>query len=136
MARLQRTLRADVRIPVASMADIAFLLIIFYMSTTIFRMENGLPVTLPGAESAQRLKNEHLAHVWIGAGGEVSIDDRIVPLDGIAPAVSRKLQQDPALTVAVVADGRVPYRVVARALEELQNAGALSITFTSEPEPR
>jgi len=136
MARVQRTLRADVRIPVASMADIAFLLIIFYMSTTIFRMENGLPVTLPEAESAERLQNEHLAHVWIGARGEVSIDDRIVPVDGIAPVVARKLQADPALTVAVVADGRVPYRVVARALEELQSAGALSITFSSDPQAR
>lgn len=136
MARVRRTLTAGVRIPIASMADIAFLLIIFYMSTTIFRMENGLPVRLPQAESVERLQRERLVHVWIGAGGEIAIEDRLLPVEGIAPVIARKLREDPALTVAVSADGGVAYGLVARVLEQLQSAGALSISFSSEPEPR
>ena len=49
--RWKRPVRVEAWIPTASTADIAFLLLIFFMATTIFRMENGLPVTLPRAEA-------------------------------------------------------------------------------------
>ena len=38
-------------IPTASMADIAFLLLIFFMSTTMFKVEDGLPIEMPKAEA-------------------------------------------------------------------------------------
>jgi biopolymer transport protein ExbD len=136
MARVRRTLSSAVRIPTASMADIAFLLMIFYMTTTIFRMENGLPVELPKAESAERLHPEHLAHVWIGAAGQVVIGDREVAVEDIAPLIAQRLRDDPVATVVLEADASVSYGTVARVLEQLQNAGALSISFSSEPGPR
>jgi biopolymer transport protein ExbD len=116
------------------MADIAFLLIIFYMSTTIFRMEDGLPMRLPAAESGQRVPAERLLHVWVDARGRISIGDREIALEDVSSVVSRRLREEPALTVAVNADASVPYRTVAAVLEELQEAGALSVSFTSEPE--
>lgn len=134
MARWRRTLSAGVRIPTASMADIAFLLIIFYMSTTIFRMDNGLPVTLPEAESGQRLPRERLVNVWVARGGEVSIGDRLVAYDRIPAVLAERLREDPALTVSLNADGDVSCRVIGRVLSACQEAGAFSISFSSEPE--
>ena len=136
MARWRRTLTVGVRIPTASMADIAFLLIIFYMSTTIFRMENGLPVTLPVAESAQRLPRERLVNVWVGRDGAVSIGDRLVAYERIPAVIAEKLREDPALTVSLNADGDVSCLVISRVLEACQQAGAFSISFSSETEAR
>ncbi len=136
MPRWQRTLSVGVKIPTASMADIAFLLIIFYMSTTIFRMENGLPVNLPKADAAQRMARERLVHVWVGRDGAMTIADRAVTFEGITSVIANRLREDPGLTVALDADGDVPCRVISRVLASLQNAGAFSISFSSEPEPR
>ncbi len=60
------------------MADIAFLLLIFFMVTTIFKMEDGLPVTLPRAETAQKQNREKIMHIWIDGGGNIAINDKLV----------------------------------------------------------
>ena len=52
-------------IPTSSMGDIVFLLLIFFMATTIFKKENGLPVNLPRAEASRKQKSEQLAQIWV-----------------------------------------------------------------------
>jgi len=116
------------------MADIAFLLLIFFISTTIFRMEEGLPVALPRAETAQRQKRESIIHIWIDRQGHIAINDRLVAVGDIAGIVMRVLQEKPGLIVAFNADERCPYSIVSDVMEELKKANAVRVSFTSEPE--
>jgi biopolymer transport protein ExbD len=66
------------KVPTSSMADIAFLLLIFFMTTTIFKMEDGLPVTLPRVETSQKQQREMISRIWINREGVVSINDKLV----------------------------------------------------------
>lgn len=129
-----QTQKATSQIPVASMADIAFLLLIFFISTTIFRMEEGLPVALPRAETAQRQERELIMHVWIDKQGHIAINDRVVAVEDISGVVMKVLQEKPGLIVAFNADERCPYSVVSDVMEELKKANAVRVSFTSEPE--
>lgn len=119
-------------VPTASMADIAFLLLIFFMATTIFKMEDGLEVTLPRAETAQRQQREKIMHVWINQGGMISINDKIVRMEQIEDIMKGMLQERPDLIVAFNADDRAPYRVVSDVMEELKDASAVRVSFTSD----
>jgi biopolymer transport protein ExbD len=132
--KFERTQRMDATIPTSSMADIAFLLLIFFMATTIFKMEDGLPVTLPRAETAQKQEREKIMHIWIDAGGKVSINDKLVSISQVQDILTVMLGERPDLIVAFNADDRAPYGVVSDVMDELKDANAIRVSFTSDPE--
>lgn len=122
------------KVPTSSMADIAFLLLIFFMVTTIFKMEDGLPVTLPRAETAQKQEREKIMHIWIDGSGRISINDKIVEVVQIEDILLNMLSERPDLIVAFNADDRAPYGVVSDVMDELKDANAIRVSFTSDPE--
>ena len=132
---IKRGVAPKSEIPTASMADISFLLFIFFVSTTIFRMEDGLPVTLPRAETVVEQKRELIVRVWIDAGGRVSIQDKIVSAGEVQGIMTRLLGENPALIVAFNADHRTPNRAVAEVIDQLKKANAVRVTFTADKEP-
>jgi len=132
--KFESNLKVENTVPTASMADIAFLLLIFFMTTTIFRMEEGLPVKLPRAETAQKQKRERILHVWIDAVGDISINDKLVEVENIEAIMVNALKENPALIVAFNADHRTPYGVVSDVMEQLKRANAVRVSFTSDRE--
>jgi biopolymer transport protein ExbD len=131
--RFQRTVMRRYRIPTESMADIAFLLLIFYMTTAILRVEAGLDVDLPRAQNTMRQPREQIAHIWIDAQGRPMINDFYVSYEEIAPILTAKLRANPQLIVAVNTDKRTRYTFMHRALAEMKKAEAVRVSFTTLP---
>jgi biopolymer transport protein ExbD len=131
--RFRTSSRAIDHIPTESMADIAFLLLIFYLTSAVLRTEVGLDVQLPRAANTLRQPREQIAHVWIDAAGRVMINDFYVGYGDIAPILARKLRENPNLIVAINTDRRTRYRFMQRALDEMKKAEAVRVSFTSEP---
>ncbi len=129
----ERRHRVSSQIPSVSMGDIAFLLLIFFMATTIFRSDPGIQVRLPEAETGERHEKEQVLHVWIDRNSRVWIDERPVSRDQVSDWVTREMASKPGLVVAFNADVRAPYRAVAGVLDELREASATRVSFTSEP---
>ncbi len=119
-------------IPTASMGDIVFLLLIFFMTTTIFKHENGLEVTLPRAEASKKQKTEQLTHIWVGEDGRISINDRVTQVVDIQPVMSKRLEGNPLLWVAFKADNRVKYETMNGIMEELKAINANRVVFSSD----
>ncbi len=116
------------------MADIAFLLIVFFMVTTIFKLEQGLAITLPRSEAGEKIPREMIAHVWIDRAGTVLIDDLVVGIDDIEPMITAKMRENPALIISFNTDDAARYEVVNESMERLKLANALRISFTTMPE--
>ncbi|MBD3349085.1 MAG: hypothetical protein GF400_07825 [Candidatus Eisenbacteria bacterium] len=131
---LRRKARTGAKIPMSSMADIAFLLIVFFMVTTIFKLEQGLAITLPRSEAGEKIPRERIAHVWIDERSTILIDDLVVGLDDIEPMVTAKIRENPALIIAFNTDDAARYRVVNQAMDRLKRANALRVSFTTMPE--
>ncbi len=131
--KFERNQSVENKVPTASMADIAFLLLIFFMTTTIFKMEDGLPVTLPRAETAQKQKREKIMHIWIDATGNISINDKLVRVPQIQDIMITMLSERPDLIVAFNADDRAPYGIVSDVMDQLKEANAIRVSFTSDP---
>jgi biopolymer transport protein ExbD len=133
-SRFERKNRVANTIPTVSMGDIAFLLLVFFMATTIFRLDQGLQVILPRAESAEKPRREHVARIWVDRDGRISINDRFVAVGDVEGVVKTVLLEAPDAVVALNADRSAPYGVVADVIEQLKDANAARLSFTSEHE--
>lgn len=121
-------------IPTASTGDIAFLLLIFFMVTTIFIKETGLVVDLPRAEAGEKIKQDMVANIFISKRGQISIDDMLVRAPDVAPLIGQKIAANPALIVAFKADKETPYKVVSDVMEALKEVNALRVSFNAKPD--
>jgi biopolymer transport protein ExbD len=121
-------------IPTASTADVAFLLILFFMVTTIFRATTlNLKMTIPQARSTERiLIRRNVTHLWIDATGRVYIDDNMIPADRISVKMTAKVADNPELVTILNIDEQVNYEVVDVVLDQLKQARAYKITFATE----
>ena len=128
---IRSRVRPRSEIPTVSMADVSFLLFIFFVSTTIFKMEDGLPITLPRAETVVEQKRELVTRVWIDAAGRISIQDKLVSLDEVEDIIVTLLRENPALIVAFNADHRTSSRNVSDVIERLKRANAVRVSFTA-----
>jgi biopolymer transport protein ExbD len=118
-------------IPTGSMADIIFLLLIFFMVTTIFKMEEGLPITLPRAESGSELERERLIHIWADRFNRISINDKLIRVESINPIIASRLKENFSLIVAFNIDMRTRYQLVSDVMDQLKDANAVNVTFVS-----
>ena len=129
-----RSTRKETFIPTSSMGDIAFLLLIFFMVTTIFRDETGLPVELPRAEAGEEVNRELISNIYINRQGMISIDDLIVKVDQISNLMARKLEQNPLMIVAFKTDTYTQYGVVSDVMEQLKEVNATRVFFNNDIE--
>jgi biopolymer transport protein ExbD len=113
------------------MADIIFLLLIFFMVTTIFKMEEGLPISLPRAETGSELEREKLMNIWADRFSRVSINDKLVQVELIDAVVSKRFEENRGLIVAFNVDRRTKYDLVSQIMDQLKEANAVNVTFVS-----
>lgn len=125
-------------IPTATMADIAFLLIIFFMVTTAYSLDRTsleLPQT---AEQQQAPKGAALVVVApndtfrFSAGEEDA--QPVEGIEGLAAAVRQVTATNRLQPFSIKADRRVKYRTIDAVLEQLRQAGAENITLLSRGE--
>ena len=134
--RFERKSRVGQSIPTSSMADIAFLLLVFFMVSTVFVRYRGLPVMLPDAKKTQKIETKrNITHIWASPAGEVMIDDMLVKdMPTLMRVVANKMQENPRIIVSIKADSYAPYGVISDVMEELRRAGALRINFATKRE--
>lgn len=118
-------------IPTASMADIIFNLLLFFMVTSIFKMEEGLPIQLPRAKSGTDTQRQQIMHIWADRFDRISINDKLVRIEHIQGIVAGMLEENRAIIVAFNVDQRAKYRNVSNIMEQLKEANAINVTFTS-----
>ena len=137
-AGLKRKSGAESAIPTSSLADIAFLLLIFFMVTTVFRREQKRDIDWVNAEATQKIdeKRKNILHVWVTQDGSVFINDQRIAHEDIASVVRPIYADNQELVIAVRGDREVPYRTINTITEQLQAAGAVRVTFATRLEQR
>jgi biopolymer transport protein ExbD len=128
-------------IPTASLPDIIFMLLIFFMVATVFKEFRGIPVVIPQAEKVEKLKGKRdVAYLWADRNGTISIDDRIVQVSRIANIMYAKVAdpEHPLKLVSLKIDKDVQMELVVQIHEELREAGggALNVNYSARPTGR
>jgi len=132
MPRFVRDVTVSTQIPTASMADIAFLLLIFFLATAVVHAQRAIDVRLPLATRGIELPEEHLLRLWIGRDGELALEERAIDRGAIEAALDAARAADPDLVVAIHADLDTPNEVVLRALDLIEAAGVSNVLFAHE----
>jgi biopolymer transport protein ExbD len=135
--KIKKTKMLEAIIPTASMADIAFLLIVFFMISTVFQVDRT-NVNLPASSAETRTDVvKESAFVIIGEGRTIKASDGVedsalVNLEDIGVHASQWMQKNPNKPVVIKADTRVSYGLVDDVLEHLRNAGVTNMKFLTE----
>lgn len=129
MPKLQAKSKPETIIPTASMSDIAFLLLIFFMVSTVFVSERGLRVIMPEARSIEKVPRRNATTVYVDRSGMISIDDFVVEIPMVRDIMVRKLYEDFNTIVSFRTDRNTDYGTMADILNQLREANALRVAF-------
>jgi len=120
-------------IPTASMPDIIFMLLLFFMVTTTMReVEVLVDYKLPEAQALEKIENKRLvSYIWIGKGSRVQINDSIIQLDDVQPIMYGKRQALPNVIVSLRVDIGADMGLVTDIQQELRKAYCLRINYSA-----
>ena len=131
--KVHRKTKISSDIPTASMPDIIFMLLIFFMVTTVLREYSGLPVELPKAKRIEKLKSKrHTSHIWISKEGLVSIQDKLHSVENVRHVMYDIRAADPLLTVSLKADKSAKMELISNIHSELRKADALKLNYSTK----
>ncbi len=120
-------------IPTASMPDIVFMLLLFFMVTTTLREVDVLvDFKLPEAKAIEKIENKRLiSYIWVGKSGRIQINDSIVKLDDVEPIMYAKRQELPNVIVSLRIDKGTDMGLVTDIQQELRKAFCLRINYSA-----
>jgi len=135
MPILNRKQRVSDEIPTASMADIAFLLLVFFLTTTVFNEEKGLPIVLPEEKEEQEVSAKNILFLIVQPDGSVVVrrgeseQEQIVAYRQIEGILRQELAANQNLIAAIKTDPTAAYRHMINVLDEVKKAGAERISL-------
>jgi len=112
----------EAEIPTSSMADIAFLLIIFFMVTAVFSATKGLEFSLPKDDQNQPPEEEEATFVKVESDGSVMVDCKPMELDSVLDYLEPRLTRNPEKPVILYTDAYAPYQAMIAVYDVLGSA--------------
>ncbi len=122
-------------VPTSSMADIAFLLLVFFLVTTVFPKDKGLAIVLPEEAEEQEVSPRNILHILIQPTGVVVIRrgesdlEQTVPANAVEGIWRQDFSQNPNLIAAVKTHPDASYRYMIDVLDALHAARADKISL-------
>ena len=113
---------AESEIPTSSMADIAFLLIIFFMVTAVFSATKGLDFKLPKDDENQPPEQEEAVFIKVSATGDILVDCKPMLPGEILPYLEPKLMRNPEKPVILYTAADAEYQMMITVYDELGSA--------------
>ena len=120
-------------IPTSSLADIAFLLLVFFLVTTTIDMDKGLSLVLPAPGEEKEIPKENISNLLINAAGNIMLDEEPINMVDIRSSVKMKMGKNPNLIFSIKTDRETDYQVFVSVLDQLKMANATRISI-AEPE--
>lgn len=138
MAWKLQTKKENPEIPTSSMADIAFLLIVFFMVTSVFSVTRGLEFQLPRPDQEQQdTIAEEAVHIHIQSSGNrctFTVDQQVMELTDINLYLQPRLARNPNKFVIIDPEPDAPYRCMVDAFDELKQGDVKNISIPTAAE--
>ena len=128
MAKKKRRFKGG-EIPTASMADIAFLLLIFFLVTTTIDMDKGLGIVLPAEGEQVEMSKKNILNCLINSTGQVLLGDQPVKKEDLNRVIREKLTANDKLIISVKAHEKTKYKDYVTVIDQLKQANATRISI-------
>ncbi len=121
----------------SSLPDIVFLLLIFFMVSSVFKEFQGIQVVLPTARKIEKLAGKRdVAYIWVAKDGQLSVDDRFVNTNDLSKIMYKKRIDPlhPLKLVSMKIDRGSEMGMVTDIHEQLREADALNVNYSAKPQ--
>ena len=118
--KLKRDRGKGFSIPLNSMSDVAFLLLIFIMLVALINYRKEVKIEYPEADTALRTTAEKNLEVWVDREGGVYLDGDAADLLALEKKIADLYRSAPDTRVHIIADRDTPYEKINAVLEILQ----------------
>ncbi|GHV50452.1 biopolymer transporter ExbD [Bacteroidia bacterium] len=132
---LKRRNKINASFSMASMTDVIFLLLIFFMISSTVVIPNAIKVTLPQASKQTSAKPQTRVTIDRNLNYYVSVGkqgEKRVSFDEIAPYLQASRDREPEMYVALYADEEVPYKEVVKLLN-IANENKFKMVLVTRP---
>ena len=116
-------------IPTSSMADIAFLLLIFFLVTTTIDMDKGLGMVLPAEGEEIEINKKNILNCLINSTGNILLGGEVVEVRNLSKTVRQKLAENDKLIISVKAHKASSYLDYVKVIDQLKQANATRISI-------
>ena len=128
MALRERKARVGA-IPEGGMADIAFLLLVFFLVTTTIDMDKGLGIVLPAEGQELEVNKKNILNCLISSSGDVLLNGEPVEIRNIHRKVAEEIAKNDKLIVSVKSAEKTQYNAYVQVLDQLKMAKATRISI-------
>ena len=130
--KIVRKTHTSKEVSTASMPDIIFMLLVFFMVTTVMREFEGLDVLMPRAKMIEKLESKrHTAYIWATKDGLISVNDRIISMNALSSVMYERLVADPKITVSLKSDENATMKLISDIHTQLREANALKLSYAA-----
>jgi biopolymer transport protein ExbD len=134
--KFRRKPRENVEINLASLIDVVFILLLFFVVTTTFTRETQLRVDLPEAATGTPPEQTELKQleITIAADGSYELNDHTLlksDLETLMAALSKESEGDNSLPLTISADGQTPHQAVITAMDAAGKLGFAHLRMTT-----
>lgn len=138
---VERKKQRSVEIPQSSLADIAFLLLLFFLVTTTIDLDKGIPLTLPEKGGGLvKINPKNICNILVNEQNEVLLDNELIQVPEIMDRVRTLVEErgldtegKPLLVVSIKTKRETNYDVFIQVLDQVKRSGATKISL-AEPE--
>ena len=116
----------------SSMADIAFLLLIFFLVTTTISMDKGINIILPADGSEKEVDKNNLVNIAMNDRGKILVDDSPRLLTEIKLLAEKRIASNSKIIFSVSTHERTKYQDYVSLLDELKKAKATKISIANQ----
>ena len=121
---INKTRRNLQEINSSSMADIAFLLLVFFLVTTTISMDKGISLVLPSEGNEMEVNKNNIVNILVNESGKVLLDDKPTKLKDIKNIAEKKITQNDKIIFSVQTHPRTKYQIYVQVLDQLKSAKA------------
>jgi len=131
--------RVGIRIDMTPFVDVAFLLLIFFMTTTSFKPPDPVQVKLPSSHVEIQVPESNVIVLTVGADGEIAFQKglnspnaEIIQIAELRNLIITSRANNPKLRMAIRADKDVKYKIMAQIMKILQETNTTRFNLVTE----
>ncbi|WP_419661887.1 putative biopolymer transport protein related to ExbD [Desulfosarcina variabilis str. Montpellier] len=133
LVHTKRKKRYAVQMPMTSLIDIVFMLLIYFLLTTNFMVDEGIKIKLPQAKAAAP-QTEEVITVFVDAQGRSFINEEEVSMDRLFDHLKKKIGNKENELVVVRADRALILNKAVKVMDIAKAAGAGRLCLATEKE--
>ncbi|MCF7741077.1 MAG: biopolymer transporter ExbD [Candidatus Marinimicrobia bacterium] len=121
--------REDVEVPQGSLADISFLILIFFMVSTTINMDKGIGIILPGEGQEKEIYKDQITNVMVDPKGRVLLDEKEIDMQNLAGELRQIISNKPKMIFSVKTHPKTKYQDYIDVLDKLKAVNAKNISI-------